>query len=341
MLDQIVVALPKADLHAHAEAGPRLARIVAARRGLPLPDIQGQIHALLREPPGMARLRLMARPLPEMAALAALDAEPETFTARIVALLEEAAIDGAILVEVRFGRETVLRPDFMPLFREAERQVQARYLHLRAEAIISLTLSHDHAVVQRLVDRCIIAAKEGLAGVDFIPAPYDTEADWQPGYRWAARVAAAGLGITAHAGEFSTANVAAALRLPGLTRIGHAVYAAQDPRLTEQLLRAGVTVECPLTCNVVLGATPSYAAHPIRQFVTQGIPVTLATDDPMRVGTTIGREYAVAATLGFTVAELVNFTRNAVRAAFITEERRVGLLAEINAWARGIGAGQK
>ena len=41
---------------------------------------------------------------------------------------------GAVLVEVRFGNETVLRPGFMELFREAERRVQARYPRLRAEA---------------------------------------------------------------------------------------------------------------------------------------------------------------------------------------------------------------
>jgi adenosine deaminase len=145
--------------------------------------------------------------------------------------------------------------------------------------------------------------------------------------------AAAGLGITIHAGEFSPANLAAALSVPGLGRIGHAVHAASDPRLIDHLARSGATVECSLSSNVVLGAVPSYEAHPIRRFVDYGIPVTLNTDLPVHVCTTIGREYAVAAALGFSTAELLAFTRNAVRASFAPAEHRATLLAELDGWA--------
>ncbi|MCA1722891.1 MAG: hypothetical protein LC748_01285 [Thermomicrobia bacterium] len=254
---------------------------------------------------------------------------PENFIARVADALEEAAADGAILVEVRFGGTTILRPDFMPLFREAERRVRVRYPRLHAEAIIVFVQAWTPEQLERCLETCIRAAREGLAGADFISAPYDTEADWAATYRLAERAAAAGLGITVHAGEFSTANLAAALRVPGVTRLGHAVYAARDPRLLDAIARRGITVECALTSNVMLGATASYEEHPIRQFIVHGIPVTLNTDDPVRVGTTIGREYAIAAALGFASAELVALTRNAVRASFTTAERRTALLARV------------
>ncbi len=178
-------------------------------------------------------------------------------------------------------------------------------------------------------------AREGLAGVDFRVDPYDTEADpvlWTIAYGWAERAAGAGLGITVHAGEFSTANLAAALRMPGLRRLGHAVHAAGDPRLLEILVRTGVTVECSLTCNVVLGAVPAYEDHPIRRFAAQGIPVTLATDLPVHVCTTIGREYAIAAALGFAPRELAAFTNNAIQASFASPARRSRLVDEMRQW---------
>ena len=87
-------------------------------------------------------------------------------------------------------------------------------------------------------------------------------------------------------------------KYPGLTRLGHATHAAYHPHLLEKVARSGVTIECSLTCNVILGAAPSYEAHPIRRFVEAGIPVALCTDDPVQMGTTIGREYAVAHALG-------------------------------------------
>ena len=168
-----------------------------------------------------------------------------------------------------------------------------------------------------------------MRGIDFISQPYETEADWTQACRIAERATSAGLGITAHAGEFSVANIEAALRVPGLTRIGHATHAATDAYLLELLGRSGVTVECSLSCNVILGATPSYEEHPIKEFVQWGIPVVLCTDDPVQICTTIGREYAIAHALGFTVTELISMTRNAFQAGFTTPARRSELLTEL------------
>jgi adenosine deaminase len=330
----LVAALPKADLHLHAETDARLDRVLARRAGRRPYDWRSWAQRLLVEtPPGMPRLdRMAADRRADVALVEALDADPDLFVVRITDILEEGAADGAVLIEVLFGGQTILRPDFMHCFRQAERQAQQRYPHLRAEALIAAARPANAGWIDQLLPTCLAMAQEGLAGIHIIPDPYDTEADWKPIYRWAERAAAAGLGIAAHAGEFSSANIAAALRVPGLTRIGHAVYAAREPALLEALARSGVTVECNLSCNVVLGAVQSYADHPIRQFVRHNIPVTLNTDDPVRVWTTIGREYAIGAALGFTAGELLSFTRNAIHAAFVSPIRRAALLEELDAW---------
>ncbi len=329
-IDPQIAALPKADLHVHQEQSPRIDRVLAARAGRPTYDWRGWAARLMAEnAPGAARLQHIGAIVPNTLQA---DAEDAMFLARVEDLLGEAAADGAVLVEVRFGNDTILRPGFMALFREAERRVQARYPRLRAEAIATLLLWLDAERVERIVSGCLRAASEGLRGIDFLYQPYETEADWTQAYRIAERAAGAGLGITAHAGEISTANIAAALRVPGLTRLGHATHAADDPRLLELLARSGATIECSLSCNVMLGAADSYAEHPIRQFVQLGIPVALCTDNPVQTGTTIGREYAIAQTLGFTPAELLAFTRNAIQAAFTTPARRRDLLEEVGGW---------
>jgi adenosine deaminase len=251
-------------------------------------------------------------------------------------VLAEGAAGGAVYLEVRFGSDDILsRPEFMALFREAERRVQERFPHLRAEAIGYLGLVDAPGRLEeeeRRLAACLRAARKGLGGVDFRVDPYDVTADpalWGIAYGWAERAAAAGLGITVHVGEFSTASVECALQMPGLRRIGHGTHIAGDPHLLERLARTGVTVECSLTSNVVLGSAASYEAHPIRRFLEAGVPVTLSTDLPVHVCTTIAREYAVAAALGFSTADLLAFTRNAVSAAFTTAERRGALLAEL------------
>jgi len=326
-LDSVVAALPKVDLHIHQEQSPWIERVLAEREGRAAYDWRGWAGRLMVEtPPGMARLARLGEVQP--GPLAA-DAAPEMFVARLVGLLEEAARDGAVLVEVRCGGETPLRPDFMALFREAERRVQARYPRLRAEVIAPLILWYEPERLARVFAACLRAVREGMAGIDLIYRPYDTEADWSVAAQIAARAADGGLGVTVHAGEFSTANIAAAARLPGVTRLGHATYAAEDPRLLDLLAERGITIECSLSSNVVLGAVPSYEAHPIRRFLKAGIPVALGTDDPVQLCTTLGREYAIAAELGFSLEELRHFTESAIRAAFTTDERRATLLTEV------------
>ncbi len=324
--DPLVAALPKADIHLHQEWSPRLDRVLARRERRPPYDWQAWARDLMaNSPPGMARLTRLSKvfPAPREAD------EPENFIARIEDMLCEAAADGAIFVEVRFGNDDALRPELMAIFREAERRAQAKYPALRAEAVYILVFTFEAELLERISTAALGLAREGLTGIDMLYAPYDTEADWTLAYQLAQRAADAGLGITVHAGEFSMANITAALRTPGLTRIGHAIYAAEDERLLDLLAQSGATVECCLTCNVVLGAVASYETHPIRTFVAQGIPVALCTDNPVQMCTTIGREYALAHALGFSPADLLGFTHHAIRAGFTTPARRAELLARI------------
>jgi adenosine deaminase len=329
-IDPWIARLPKADLHIHQEQSPRIDRVLARKQGRPPYDWRGWATNLMAQnAPGAARLQHIGAIVPDTLEA---DAADTIFIARVADLLEEAAADGAVLVEVRFGNASILRPAFLDLFREAERQVQLRYPRLRAEAIATLLLWLEPERLEQIVASCLRGASQGLRGIDLLYAPYDTEADWTTAYRITERAAAAGLGVTAHAGEVSTANIAAALRAPGLTRIGHATYAAADPRLLDLLARSGATVECSLTCNVVLGASASYADHPILRFLEYGIPVALGTDDPVQICTTIGREYAIAHALGLAPAELIGLTRNAIQAAFTTPTRRQALLKELDEW---------
>ncbi len=138
--------------------------------------------------PGEARLQRWdwdyCRPSAEVDAL---DADPELFVERIADLLVEAAADGAVLAEVRFGRATVLRPDFLALFRSAEQRIRDRFPAFRATAVIAgvFPRSAPNVAGDPVLDACMRAARDGLAGVDFIPQPFSREADWRGVYTWA------------------------------------------------------------------------------------------------------------------------------------------------------------
>lgn len=318
-----VTAVPKADLHVHAETAARLDRMFNGGRAH---DWSGWIRRVMaEEKPGLDRLENMASISPDHPT----DASPEIFEARVVDLLGESAVSGSIYTEVRFGGGTAFRPDFIELFRSAERNVSAFHETFIAEPLVTLMMNTETGVIDALVDRCIELSSDGLAGVDIVPHPYIEEADWVRIRGLCDRLSQATLGITVHAGEFSVANLAAACQTPEVSRLGHGIFALRDDRLIEQLAGGAIAVELCISSNVILGGVESYDNHPARRFIDAGISVTLNTDDPVRFQTDIGREYQIAHYLGFSALELRNATRTAIRHSFTTNENRKRLLAAV------------
>lgn len=99
------------------------------------------------------------------------------------------------------------------------------------------------------------------------------------------RAAAAGLGVTAHAGEWpgSGSNVLAALAA-GASRIGHGIAIGSDTALMQAVTDAGATVECCPTANVGSGRAASFAAHPIAAMQRAGVRVSVSCDNLLASG---------------------------------------------------------
>jgi len=326
-----VTALPKTDLHLHAESDARLDQLLARLGRRTEHNWRAWVERLMAEfPPGLERLARLNGDL-DAAELASLDEGASYTQARLEIMMEEAAADGALYIEIRLGGASIHNENLMQSFRAAEQKVQQTYPGFDAEAIITWGLASDPAALAACVSRSLEAAQEGLAGVDFGPFPYDAPAGFSEIYRLAEKAAAAGLGITCHVDEFAPANTLAAVGIPGLTRLGHAIHAARFPGALEDLARRGITIESCLSCNVVLGAVPSYHEHPIRRFIDAGVRVSLCSDDPVRVCTTIGREYAIAGALGFSLEELRAFTANGIEAAFTSNQRKAALMTALEA----------
>ena len=172
-----IEALPKADLHLHQEAERCLDRILARRERRPPFDWSAWRHRVRETvPAGPERLRLIGTVKPVPLA----DEDDDLFVARLAELLEYEGAAGAHYVEIRGDGRTIRRDRFMELFRQAERQAQATYPHLRAEALAIIVMNMPAGEVEAVADGCLRARSQGLAGVDFLYQPYVTEADWTP-----------------------------------------------------------------------------------------------------------------------------------------------------------------
>ncbi|WP_110182408.1 adenosine deaminase [Nocardioides solisilvae] len=154
---------------------------------------------------------------------------------------------------------------------------------------------------------------------------------------------AAGLRSVPHAGETTgPETVWDALRLLGAERIGHGTTAAQDPELLAHLAATGVPLEVCPSSNVATRAVASLAEHPIVAFRDAGVRFSVNSDDPPMFGTTLNREYVIAADLlGLDRAGLVDLAKEGVAASFAPDHVRRALTDEITAYgaAHDVGPG--
>jgi adenosine deaminase/aminodeoxyfutalosine deaminase len=148
---------------------------------------------------------------------------------------------------------------------------------------------------------------------------------------------AAGLSCVPHAGESTGAdNVWDAVRHLRPERVGHGIAAARDESLMAYLREQDIALEVCPTSNVCTRSVPSLADHPLPRLVAAGVPVTINSDDPPMFSTTLNQEYAVAARLlGLDHDGVAELARQGVRYSFLDAGDKVGLLAEIDAYAAG------
>ncbi|CAB4693226.1 unannotated protein [freshwater metagenome] len=146
---------------------------------------------------------------------------------------------------------------------------------------------------------------------------------------------AAGLHSVPHAGETTgPATIWDALHHLGAERIGHGTSAAQDPALLAHLAAEGIPLEVCPSSNIATRAVATLDEHPLRAFREAGVTVTINSDDPPMFGTTLNREYEIAADLlGLDEDGLRELARAAARASYAPVDVRDRLLAEIDDYA--------
>jgi len=145
-----------------------------------------------------------------------------------------------------------------------------------------------------------------------------------------AEAAAAGLRLTAHAGEsMGPASIWAAVNL-GAERIGHALAAQHDPELLEILSQRQIPLEINVTSNIRTGCCPSYDDHPLRDYFDSGLMVTLNSDDPPMFGSDLLGEYILTQErYGFSLDQMRELAANSVEASFLPPERKLALLQKV------------
>jgi adenosine deaminase len=322
----IIAGLPKAELHLHLETSLRLRRLI--EQGEPRRSPMEQPH-LVANPSlfaGYDRLRRL-----RYAGRAGRIAEAAYTRANVAAitaeLLDEVAAESIRHVEIRVGGRRGFAALGVRGMLEAmaEGAATARTRGVTYGFIVTLVRERGPDDADRLVAEAAGCRDCGVVGVDLA----GDEENYPPALFAGAigRARDAGLGITVHAGEFTgPAGIWTAVYHLGASRIGHGIRAADDPALLDRLRDRGVTLELCPTSNVRLGLVPTIAAHPLPRFIEHGVPVTINSDDPLLLGTSLARELAVISqTHHLGPEQVVQLMVAAARAAFLPAAARAAL----------------
>ena len=145
-----------------------------------------------------------------------------------------------------------------------------------------------------------------------------------------AEAKAAGLRLTAHAGEtIGPESIWSAINI-GAERIGHALAAQHDAELLEVLAVRQIPLELNVTSNIRTGCCADFDQHPIRDYFNSGLMVTINSDDPPMFGSNLFEEYMLAyERFGFTLEQLRELAANAVEASFMPPERKLAMLRRV------------
>ncbi len=330
-------AVPKAELHVHVEgaASVDLVRRLAARHSI---DIDGLIGE-----DGRYAWDGFAGFLTAYDRASSVFRTPQDFALLSETYLRALAAEGTIYAELMISPDHAAAAglsygDYVAGLAEGigrareETGIEARMIavgvrHFGARAVEQVAtqvIAHPHPLVTGF----------GLAGDEREGHP----ANFGRAFRMAGE---AGLGLTAHAGEFGgPESVTATLDFLRVTRIGHGVRAIEDRAVVERIAEDGIVLEVCPGSNLALGLYSALRFHPVNMLRRAGCRITLNSDDPPFFGTTLGYEYrSCAKVFDWSEDILLAITRDAIAAAFCDEATRARLQARLGMHVVGRGEG--
>ena len=145
-----------------------------------------------------------------------------------------------------------------------------------------------------------------------------------------AEARAAGLRLTAHAGEsVGPESIWSAINI-GAERVGHALSAQQDRELMDVLAEKQIPLEINVTSNVKTGCCTGLDQHPVKLYFESGLMVTINSDDPPMFGSDLLGEYVmVQERFEFSLEQMRELAANSVEASFLPPERKLELLRRV------------
>ncbi len=260
--------------------------------------------------------------------------------------IEDAAKDNIIYLELRFTPSALSingKYDPKDIIELVADNVQdaARKFDIVTRLILSINRHETVEFADQIGKLAFQFQNKGVVGIDLA----GDEANYSalPFLSIFERAKKEGLFITIHAGEWNRPeNILEAIELFHANRIGHGVRVLESAEITQLAVDCGITFELCLTSNYHSGVVGSLKSHPIKDMMNSDLRITINSDDPEISQIRLSDEFTLLRYhYGFTLDQIFDLSRNAISAAFITDDEKKLLLydyeARFDLWKRNSG----
>ncbi len=287
------------DLHRHLDGSLRPSTLAELRQeaGLDVPDVR--FFAGMGLQAALANFVVTLSVLQSPGAVRRVAAE----------ICEDAAADGVHALEIRFAPQ--LHGDDPGAIVDAALEGIAG----RAGLILCGLYGEDPAILDAHVE--LARTRPGVVAIDLAGGPVPGHSyDLADYVRPFTRARDLGIGRTVHASEGRPPHeIHTAVQVLHAQRIGHGTTLLDDAHVLDLVRQRGVTIEACPTSNWQVGVIDSVEAHPMAQWLRQGVRVCVNTDNTLMSDVTASEEHARAGHIeGMTpdlLAAAVQFGREA------------------------------
>ncbi len=321
--DELLLGLPKTDLHCHLDGSLRLATFMELGRaaGMEMPDGEDAVRAKYFPD---ERECLVHEFLAHFDHTVSLLQTEENLKRVAGELVEDFHAEGVWYLEVRFcplkHTEQGLTPDQAIAAVQSGLQEAAARAGMTTGIILTgiRTIEPEHSL--ELARLAVDWKGRGVVGFDLAGA----EEDYPPKRHLEAfyHVMNNNQNVTIHAGEgFGPESIHQALHRCGANRIGHGTRLEEDGDLMAYVADNRVPLEVCLSSNLQSCVVSSLSEHPFRYYLREGLRVTLNTDNTLFARTSPVRELRLAVdTFDLTLLETEHLLINGFKSAFLPEQ---------------------
>jgi len=318
---EFLKSLPKAELHCHLDGSIRVETILelAKKHNVELPKTNhDELQSYLEVGDDCEDL------LDYLKAFSVTNSVLQTFDAltRVAfELSEDAAEENIRVLEIRFSpllhtEKGLTLSEIVEAVIDGKSKAEEQY-NIRVGLILCGIRSMSPELSMDLAEVAINYKNKGVVAYDLAgPEENHPAKDHKEAFF---KIINNNINTTVHAGEaYGPESIHQAIHYTRANRIGHGTRLREDPELLHFVNDHRIPLEMCVNCNVQTKTVTSLEDHPIKEYLDQGIRVTINTDNRLISKTTLTNEYkTVCDTFKLTNKELKKIILNGFKSVFL------------------------